>query len=252
MRKSTVIRAGPAVSRAVFIIRLLGDSNVPLNLKTISDSLNILPSTCLHIIRVLVHENLVQMDSETKKYQLANGLISLARSVINKSDFASLVQPTLDAISKQWGVTAMGVEVSSKQHIVVMALSKVESPFRLYVDVGSRFPTLVSATGRLAAAFSDQSWEELEEQFKKIRWDKPIKFKDWKTEVDLAHKQGFSVDRNNYIDGITLIATPILNQNGFITHTLVVASLSNNLSQKKVNDLAAELKTKSKSLELYI
>jgi len=199
-----------------------------------------------------VNENLVQVDTESKKYQLGTGLISLARSVINKSDFASLVQPTLDEISKKWGVTAMGVEVSSNQHIVVMALSKVESPFRLHVDVGSRFPTLVSATGRLAAAFSNQSWEELELKFKKIRWDKPIKFKDWKSQVELAHKKGFSVDKDNYINGITLIATPILNQDMLITHTLVVASLSNNLSEKKLIDLATELKNKSKNLETYL
>ncbi len=59
------------------------------------------------------------------------------------------MQPALNRIAKKWNVTAIVAEISDLDHMVVVALSKSDAPFRLHVDVGSRFPALISATGRL-------------------------------------------------------------------------------------------------------
>ncbi len=68
-------------------------------------------STCLHILRALVSEQLVRVDPSTKQYSLGTGMLPLARAVLVNSDFASVVQPRLDDLSKRYGVTAIGVEV---------------------------------------------------------------------------------------------------------------------------------------------
>src|SRR6478735_8365756 len=51
--KSPRVRAVPAVTRAVAILRLLSRSRTPLGLKTIAESLELVPSTALHIVRAL-------------------------------------------------------------------------------------------------------------------------------------------------------------------------------------------------------
>ena len=51
------LRPVPAVSRAVSILRLLGRSAEPLGVKSIADQLGLVPSTCLHILRVLVADD---------------------------------------------------------------------------------------------------------------------------------------------------------------------------------------------------
>ena len=56
----------------------------------------------------------------------------------------------------QIGVTAIGVQVVGLDHIVVVAMSASDHAVRLHVDIGSRFPALISATGRCIAAFG--SW----------------------------------------------------------------------------------------------
>ena len=72
------------------------------------------------------------------------------------------MQPRLDDLSKRYGVTAIGVEVPDLDHMIVVTLSRTQAPVRLHVDVGSRFPALISATGRCVAAFSEQPWSEIE------------------------------------------------------------------------------------------
>ena len=58
----------PAVSRAAAILRLLGRTAEPQGVQAIARSLNIIPSTCLHILRTLVIEELVAFDPNTKLY----------------------------------------------------------------------------------------------------------------------------------------------------------------------------------------
>src|SRR5688572_17416371 len=129
------VRPVPAVSRSIAILRLLGRSPSPMGVKAIAQALGLVTSTCLHILRVLVQERLVTVDAETKRYQLGVGMLSLARSVIERNSFANVAQPVLDRLSREWGVTAIGVEIVGLEHMVVVTLSRSQMPFSLHLDV---------------------------------------------------------------------------------------------------------------------
>jgi DNA-binding IclR family transcriptional regulator len=73
--------------------------------------------------------------------------------LLRQDGFSDLEQDNLDALSKRFGVTAIGVEASGLDHMIVVAIARPAQPFRLHVDVGSRFPALISASGRCIAAF---------------------------------------------------------------------------------------------------
>jgi DNA-binding IclR family transcriptional regulator len=236
------IRPVPAVTRAVAILRLLGRSKEPMNVKSIADELGLVPSTCLHILRALTADKLLSFDPASKRYRLGAGMLALARGVLENDHFAHSVQPVLDKLAKTWSVTAIGVEVVDLNQMVVTALSRSDLPFRLHVDVGSRFPGLISATGRLVAAFSQYSQQEIKAQFASLRWQQPLSFDDWWQEVETARKNGYSFDQGNYIAGITLIAVPVLDAQDHITHTMVAASIVNQLSQDETQALIQELK----------
>ena len=64
--KGPRVRPVPAVSRALAILRLLAANAEPMTLKTISDELDLVTSTCLHILRVLVEEGMVKVEPGTK------------------------------------------------------------------------------------------------------------------------------------------------------------------------------------------
>lgn len=242
------VRPVPAVTRAVAILRLLGRSPTPLTLKAISQELDMVTSTCLHILRVLVEEGLVKIDTATKRYGLGVGMLALARSVIEGSAFASLVQPVLDRLSGEWGVTAIGVEVTGVDHMVVLALSRSRAPFRLHVDVGSRFPALISATGRLVAAFTDLPEAEIERRFKALRWEQPPDLEAWHKEVQAVRRKGYSLDRGNYISGIAVIAVPVFDARGRLTHSLVAAGVADQIGGAKSQALAKDLQAEAQAL----
>lgn len=230
--RAVVVRRVPAVSRAAAILRLLGGSEAPLGVQAIARALGLVPSTCLHILRALAAEQFVAMHPETKQYSLAAGLITLARTSLRRNTFGALAQPELDALARTYGVTAIAVQPIRLEHMVVVGLSRSNSALRIHVDVGSRFPALISATGRCIAAFGDHRWREIERRFKALRWDNPPSLRQWREEIEATRRAGFAVDDGRYIGGVTIIAAPV--PVGSVVNTLVVVGLREQL--RRVGD----------------
>jgi DNA-binding IclR family transcriptional regulator len=222
-----------------------------MGVKAIAQALDMVTSTCLHILRVLVTEELVKVDA-AKRYSLGVGMLSLARSVIESNSFPAAVQPVLDRLSKQWSVTAIGVEIAGLEHMVVLALSQSKIPFRLHVDVGSRFPTLISATGRLVAAYSDRPWSEIERRFRSLRWQDPPAIDVWRKDLEKVRKKGYAIDRGNYINGVIVLAVPVFNARKQITHTLVAAGLADQLDNALCAAIAKDMQAEAGQLSAVL
>lgn len=237
------IRAVPAVTRAIAILRLLSRSRAPLGLKAIAEALGLVPSTALHILRALAAEQLVRLDAASRQYSLGLGMLPLARAVLERGDFPTLVRPKLDELSDRYGVTAIGVELPDLDHMVVVALARAQAPVRLHVDVGSRFPALISATGRCLAAFTEQPWAEVEKRFRRLRWHNPPRYETWRKEVQTVRRQGYSIDRGNYIAGVTIVAVPVLTSGGTISHTIAAVGLGNQLDRATSLKLARDMRS---------
>lgn len=214
----------PAIARAAAVLRLLGKHGAPLGVQAIARELGLVPSTCLYVLRALVTEDLVAFDADTKRYSLDAGVLTLARAWLRKDQFNDLAQPALDRIAREFGTTAMGVQVFGLDHIIVTAMSQSGQNFQLSTQVGSRFPALVSATGRCIAAFGGYPQSELKPRFDQLRWDEPPSWEDWLAQVDDARVSGVAVDAGHYLSGVTVVAAPVW-KGGRPSHALVAIGI---------------------------
>lgn len=231
----------PAISRAAAILRLLGKSDVPLGLQAIARTLGLVPSTCLYVLRALVTEELVAFDAETKRYSLEAGVLTLARQWLRRNQFTDIAQPVLDRISKQFDVTMLGVHIVGLEHIIVVAVSQSGASFQLSAQIGSRFPALISATGRCIAAFGEYDESELEERFRVLRWDDPPGFDEWKLQVEETRQHGFAVDEGHYISGVTVVAAPVWKTRTQLSHAVVAIGIGSALKRNGLSELQEEL-----------
>ena len=215
----------PAISRAAAVLRLLGKSDIPLGVQSIARELGLVPSTCLHVLRALVAEELVSFDPDTKRYSLEAGVLTLARHWLRRNRFNDLAQPVLDRIGRAFDVTVLGVQIVGLEHIIVVAVSQSAQDFQLSTQIGSRFPALISATGRCIAAFGDHAEAELEARFKTLRWDDPPTFDEWNAQVRQTRLRGFAVDAGNYIAGVTVVAAPVWKSWAQLSHALVAIGI---------------------------
>ena len=109
------------------------------------------------------------------------GVLTLARSALRQDGFARLAQPEFDRVGRTISRDAIGVRVIGLQHMIVVAISRSDVAFRLQVDVGSRFPALISATGRCLAAFGNHPERDIERAFRALRWDAAPSYKSWQS-----------------------------------------------------------------------
>lgn len=216
----------PAVARAATVLRVLAGQRSGLGVTDIARRAGIVPSTCLHVLRALVYEGFVNFDNEKKTYRTGIGLLTLAREAMTSNEFPTLVQPILDdlvvsypdAVDQRAGqsdrdriaaypVTAVASELDSRERMVAVAISRSDSLISLHVNVGSRFPAFVSATGRCVAAASGLSKDQLRVRFDALRWERAPRFEDWYADLQQTRAEGVGVDRGTYVRGVTIMAT---------------------------------------------
>ncbi|WP_242390257.1 IclR family transcriptional regulator [Polymorphum gilvum] len=226
------------MTRAIAILRQLAREDEPIGVNPLARALDLVPSTCLHILRVLQDEGLVAFDPDTKRYSIGLGILPLARSAIQRNAFTALVQPRLDELSAQFGVTSIATQLTDPGHMVVVALSHSTLPFRLQVDLGSRFPALISATGRCFAAFNRIGEKRLREEFDRLVWDHPPAYEDWLAQIEETRARGFAVDPGTYISGVTVTAVPLFDASGRMTRSIVAIGISERVQATGVQVLA--------------
>ena len=248
LAKAVKASKAPAISRAAAVLRLLGKSDSPLGVQSIARELRLVPSTCLHVLRALVAEEFVSFDPDTKRYSLEAGVLTLARHWLRRNRFNDLAQPMLDRMGQDFDVTMLGVHIVGLDHIIVVTVSQSGSNFQLSTQIGSRFPALISATGRCIAAFGGHSESELEARFKTLRWDEPPTFNEWQAQVRQTRAQGFAVDAGNYISGVTVVAAPVWRSRAKLSHALVAIGIGSALKRNGLPALQDTLRSAAQTL----
>jgi DNA-binding IclR family transcriptional regulator len=248
LAKAVKASKAPAISRAAAVLRLLGKSDSPLGVQSIARELRLVPSTCLHVLRALVAEEFVSFDPDTKRYSLEAGVLTLARHWLRRNRFNDLAQPMLDRMGQDFDVTMLGVHIVGLEHIIVVSVSQSGHNFQLSTQIGSRFPALISATGRCIAAFGGHSESDLEARFKTLRWDEPPTFAEWQAQVRETRAQGFAVDAGNYISGVTVVAAPVWKTRANLSHALVAIGIGSALKRNGLPALQDTLRSAAQTL----
>lgn len=236
----TQVRA-PAVTRAVAVLRLLGNAPQALGVNAIARALDVVPSSCLHILRALSDEGLVYMNPVTKQYTLGVGLLTLAHDMLGRNHFARLAQPHLDRLALKFGVTATGVELDGQERMVVVAMAQAHTILKIQVSIGSRFPAYMSATGRCVAASGTLSRSELKKRYTALQWQSAPGFEEWLDQIEAARESGVAVDAGNYICGFTIVASPVTGVDG-PQYAISIVGVSEPLSGKTLAELKRDTK----------
>lgn len=214
----------PAATRTIAILRLLAKSNEPLSLREISSELGLIPSTCLHILRVLVEESMVMLDRSSKRYQLGLGVLSLARGVLARDMTINFFRKEIELLASRFGVSTVATRIEHGRTITV-ATSFPPGVFSINTEVGSRYPSYMGATGRCLAAFGHDS-REIFKQMSKGTWHSIPDKATWLQEVEDCARLGYTVDRGNLNAGVTVVAAPVIAPGGEVTHTIGAIAIS--------------------------
>ena len=240
-RSSGGVSRAPAVARAATILRLLAGGGPGLGVNDIARKVGIVPSTCYHLLRALTDEGLVAFDVNRKTYRMGAGLLTLAKEALGTNNFSRVAQPHLDRLALTHGVLAIAGEIDNRDRLVVLSVARADNFVSLHVNVGSRFPALTAATGRLVAAELNLSKEELRRRFKDLRWERPPLFAEWYNQVKRAKIDKVAVDSGRYMRGITVLATVVPKSVDGVLRIMALIGLEHQMTGNPLKILRGDL-----------
>ncbi len=236
-------RRAPGATRAALILKFLASQREGLGVTEIARRLDLVPSSCLRVLRALVEEGFVAFDADRTTYRTSIGLLSLVRNALVSSGFQDAVQPQLDRLASRHALTAVAVELDPWHfdRLVVVAMARGSSVVSLHINVGSRFPSLIGATGRCVAAESELSKAELQERFKGLRWERAPSFERWYEEVKQARTAKVAMDDGSYIRGVTVFSTLLPRIRAEVTRGIALFGLQHQMTAPMLEQLRSEI-----------
>lgn len=202
--------AGAAtVEKALDVLFHLHHAETALGLSEIGRALGLPKSSCHRLLTSLLNREVVERDA-AGHYRPGLALLSLGIGAQGREPVVVAARPILEAEVTELGETVFVVGMRRGQ---LRVLDKLEgsSFLRAAPGVGDVIPNDVTAVGKLYRVFGDPTEFEPEEAVVAVD---PI-------ERDEVRRRGYALNRDAWIDGLSVLAVPIWQQEGGSARRLV-------------------------------
>lgn len=232
-----------AVVGAIKILRYLAAAGEPVGVSRIAKDTKLNTSTTFNILRTLMAHDFVQFEPLSKTYQLSLGIMEIARAATAVGGDISSVFPLMERIAQKHGVTVTLWQPVGKERKVLIMAAHTRNAMRIQMAVGQRLPLLLGATGRLFAAYSDMSKDEVKRQFSAIRWNGTLTFKDFMAQCAEAKARGYALDDGNFAVGTVLLSVPILDRDGHASMAVTANMFAGQYGPERAHGIVGDLQS---------
>lgn len=215
---------GGAAERALRIVAALAEAGVGLGLAELSAELGLPKATLHRLCGVLLGLGWIARDVDPLRYVVGPTLRRVALDTLNHGHVRALRHRVLEALVNDVNETCNFTTLDGAD---VLYLDRVEArwPLRLTLDVGARVPVHCTASGKLFLAFlpPPQS-EEIVGSGPLARFSRNT-ITDRATlqrECEAIRRQGYSVDREEFIDGLVAVAVPVVGSDGRVVAAIAM------------------------------
>lgn len=226
-----------AVRRAIHVLRLLA-INGELTAAALAREADLSAATASRMAKVLMTEGMVHRNPVTGAYHLGarTALLGQAAQEVLGLDKA------LPAMRELRQATAESVNLAIREDAESVVLLRVQSklPLRFEQTVGARFPLYSTASGKAMLSFSDTCpayLEQLPELLPPVAAGTLRTRAQLSGELDATSARGYSVDREENVDGVRCVGAPILDESGRSTAALVVQAPSIRMDEARMAQL---------------
>jgi len=204
-----------SVAAAVAILRYLALHPEGAGVVPLARSLGLSPSSCFNVVRTLASEHFVEFDPRTKIYSLGIGAHVIGRAALDPRGAFQAVKPRLEAVADKFGVTValLGLR-RNDQFVIIGFCDSASATTKIHLTIGQRLPLLTGAVGRCAAVAFALDDASLERTLTKVKWAARPQLSEYKASLDFYRSRGWAIDSDNFLMGVTTIASSVFDQKG--------------------------------------
>ncbi len=230
-----------SILRAFQVLDAFSNGDRELGVRELSRRLGLPRSTVHRLVVSLQVVGALEQNPETDKYRLGLKLFELGTLVATHWGFQERVQKYLEDLVARSGETAHLAILDSDGYAVLV--NKIASPRAVTVGgaIGTRRPVYCSAIGKALIAFLPEP--KLERLLSSItlvpRTPRTITDPDrFRQELALVRERGYSVDNEEFEEGLRCVAAPIFNTQGRASAAIGISGPSQRLNAETLPGLA--------------
>ncbi|HEY7415938.1 MAG TPA: IclR family transcriptional regulator [Ktedonobacteraceae bacterium] len=245
----TQVAPAPMVERAFRLLDLLSVTEEGLTLSDLARALNMSKSSIHGLLKTLESSGAIEQ-AEDRRFVLGPRLYDLAQAYIQRAGLRHFALPAMHRLASKTGETICLGRIEQKGVRIIECVVGEEGAGGLHIAArrGMRIPLLVGSTGACVLS----SWPRAEREsylrthplphFTEHSITDPQQFL---ARADEVTRTGISIEREEYLDGVNAVATPIYGMGGTLVALLWIVGFASRLKNEALERAAEQLRTEA-------
>lgn len=243
IRHKTVIN-NRSLERALQILGAFTRDSQDLSLTQMSKILNLSKPTVLRLCSTLVKYDFLKCDPYSKQYSLGLRLFELGSIIFSSFSISRVASPHLSRLQSQLGKTVFLGILLNDELVYIDKREEPRNPIQFSSQVGTRRPPYFGMLGQILMAYLPDS------EVNRILEKNPLtastkksltNTEEFKKRLNKIRAQGFFVDKEEALEGVTGISAPIRDYTGKVTAAVGVGFISPSVDSNGTKEIIAEL-----------
>ncbi|MGE5541554.1 MAG: IclR family transcriptional regulator [Bacillota bacterium] len=236
------------VERALLVIEALAQKEAGLS--ALSRSLGMPKAVVYRILTTLANRGYVVQDPERVVYRLGVRMFEMGSSVVNRTGLRKAAVGPMGTLAI---LTRETVNLAIPDGVDVLYIDRIEcaEPLRADLQVGSRVPMHCSALGKAILAFLPAGEAEIilkgllfQPYTSRTITDETA----LRLELEKTRRTGYSLDDEEYVEGIRCMGAPIRDHAGRVVAAVSVDGPSVRITHSRIDELAGPLKKTARDI----
>lgn len=214
----------PTMLRLLSVLESVSQAGVPVKPADLNEKLGLPKPTIHRLLKTLEAEGFLQRDLDGKSYAPGRRLRRLATNALSSLHVRTARLAILTRLADDIGETC-NLSIPDRDHMVYLDRVETKWPLRIQLPIGTRVPLHCTASGKLYLSSLRASHRErflASAPLKRLTARTLTDPDHLKTEMQLIRKRGMSTDNQEFMDGMTAVAVPILDDQSRLSATLSV------------------------------
>ena len=212
----------PTNLRLLLVIEEIARAGVPVTPTEVNTRLGLPKPTIHRLFSTLEEEGFLQRDLDGRAYSPGPRLRTMASGVISSRRIRSVRQAILKRLSRQIGETC-NIAMPERDAMAYLERVETEWPLRIQLPIGTRVPFYCTASGKMYLSTLARSHVIKYLENTDLKAHTPNTLTDHDAlleEIRKIRKQGYALDREEFMSDMIALAVPILDQNDRLMATL--------------------------------
>ena len=237
--------------RALLLLEIIAKAELPPTLNELVSKIQLPKATTHRFVMLLEQLGFAQRTMDGKRYEIGYRMTSLATDAMRHSFRMAPRHAILSALVSEIGETCNITMLDGTQ---LVYLDRVESdwPLQIRLNTGSRVPLHCTASGKLFLSLAPPSLQKALFATRPLYQHTPRSLTNiaaLQIELDKIRKTRIGTDNEEFIEGMTAAAVPVLDSKGNICATVAVHGPTARLPLKRALALTPALRRAASEIE---